>query len=72
LYKYPKLTELSKNEYPKCKKCGRPMRPHVLLFDEFYREDLYKANTAIQLGENCDCMLIIGSELLTTFWKKQR
>ncbi len=63
IYRYPE--GLQRDCVPVCPKCGSPMRPHVLLFDECYRQDFYKSNTASFRSENCDCMFVIGSELLT-------
>eukprot|EP00826_Nyctotherus_ovalis_P011335 TRINITY_DN12954_c0_g1_i1.p1 TRINITY_DN12954_c0_g1~~TRINITY_DN12954_c0_g1_i1.p1 ORF type:complete len:281 (-),score=58.16 TRINITY_DN12954_c0_g1_i1:53-895(-) len=63
LFNYPK--GLRKDEVPKCPKCGAPMRPHVLLFDEIYRQDLYALDTAYSKAAGSDCMLVVGSELAT-------
>jgi len=63
LFHYPK--GLKKGQVPKCKQCGASMRPHILLFDEMYRQDLYALDTARNKGEESDCMFVIGSELAT-------
>lgn len=40
---------------------GRRTRPHVLWFDEFYNEELYRADTAIAAGERCDLLIVVGT-----------
>lgn len=39
----------------------RPTRPHVLWFDEYYDEHLYRSNTAMDAAESCDLLIVIGS-----------
>ena len=63
LYDYPK--NIKKDEIPKCPKCRAPMKPHILLFDEIYREDLYRSESASEEALKSDCMIIVGTELAT-------
>ena len=65
LHLHPYPNDIKEDEFPRCTICGGPMRPHTLLFDEFYREDLYRAETALKRAADTDCMIVIGSELMT-------
>lgn len=56
---------LSQDSVPICKKCGKEMRPHALMFDEKYRDDYYQSIKVANLAKRSDCMLIVGSELKT-------
>ena len=62
-YAMPKA--LDYDMVPRCKKCGKNMRPHTLMFDEVYRDDYYQSLAAVKRAHLADCMLIIGSELQT-------
>lgn len=55
----------SKEQLPVCKTCGTRMRPKILWFDESYNEALFRSKTARQAAEQCDVMLIIGTQLTT-------
>lgn len=39
----------------------QPARPHVLWFDEFYEEDLFRSSTALRAAAKCDLFVVIGS-----------
>eukprot|EP01080_Neovahlkampfia_damariscottae_P006165 gene6165-10172_t len=41
-------------------------RPHILWFDEYYTEELYKYESALKVSSNCDALLFVGTTLLTT------
>ena len=45
----------------KCPSCGNWLRPHVLWFDEYYREDYYKSDTAVRLAAEAGVIFTIGS-----------
>ncbi len=40
---------------------GRRCRPHILWFDEYYDEQLYRAETAIDAAKRCDLLVVIGT-----------
>ena len=40
---------------------GHLLRPHVLWFDEYYDEDLYRAQSAIQATARADLILVVGT-----------
>ena len=60
LYKVP--DGLKEGDIPVCPMCGQAMRPHILLFDEYYSE---QSRSVIDNGLSCDCMIIIGTSLKT-------
>ena len=45
---------------------GRPARPHVLWFDEFYDEALYRSNTAVAAAGQCRMLIVVGSSGATS------
>ncbi|MBN2662132.1 MAG: NAD-dependent deacetylase [Bacteroidales bacterium] len=50
----------------KCKKCNLFLRPHVLWFDEFYEERLFKSDSAIKTSKETEILFIIGTSGSTT------
>jgi NAD-dependent deacetylase len=40
---------------------GRPTRPHILWFDEYYDERLYRAESALQAARECELVVVIGT-----------
>jgi NAD-dependent deacetylase len=40
---------------------GRATRPHVLWFDEYYEEELYRSESAITAASECDLFVVIGT-----------
>ncbi|MFO7567657.1 MAG: Sir2 family NAD-dependent protein deacetylase [Enhygromyxa sp.] len=40
---------------------GRRTRPHILWFDEYYEEELYRSDSAIAAAERCDLLVVIGT-----------
>ena len=44
-----------------CPKCGEMSRPHVLWFDEYYDEELYRFESSIQAAAMTDCLIVIGT-----------
>jgi NAD-dependent deacetylase len=45
----------------KCPRCGRWLRPHVLLFDEFYDEENYRMDSALRAAARADLLLVVGT-----------
>lgn len=43
-----------------CPDCGYMMRPHVLLFDEMYTQELYRSEEAQSWAENADLVISVG------------
>lgn len=47
---------------PKCSACKSVLRPHVLLFDEFYLDHLnYKFDAAIKAAKEAETILFVGT-----------
>jgi len=46
---------------PKCPKCGQICVPHMLCFDEMYTEKYYRAQSANQMFESVDVLIILGT-----------
>jgi NAD-dependent deacetylase len=40
---------------------GRSTRPHVLWFDEYYEEELYRSDSAVAAAAECDLFVVIGT-----------
>src|SRR5262249_36143578 len=40
---------------------GRPTRPHVLWFDEYYEEELYRSESALKAASECDLFVVVGT-----------
>lgn len=40
---------------------GRRTRPHILWFDEYYEEELYRSDSALAAAERCDLLVVIGT-----------
>ncbi len=40
---------------------GRATRPHVLWFDEYYEEELYRSKSALEAAAACDLFVVIGT-----------
>lgn len=49
-----------------CDDCGSVMRPHLLWFDEYYEERYYRSDSAMQVLERSDLLLVIGTSGATT------
>ena len=41
--------------------CDGVARPHVLWFDEYYEEDLYRSETAMRAVAGCKLLIVVGS-----------
>ena len=50
----------------RCKGCGAWLRPHVLLFDEFYDEPYYRMDSALAAADAADLLLVVGTTGATT------
>lgn len=44
-----------------CPRCGSPLRPHVLWFDESYNEAYYRFESSLAAAARTDLLLIIGT-----------
>ena len=49
-----------------CQRCGAPSRPHVLWFDEYYDEALFRSDSALQRAESMDLLIVVGTSGATT------
>ncbi|CAG9320416.1 unnamed protein product [Blepharisma stoltei] len=48
---------------PMCPVCQALARPNVLLYGEEYNEEQYKSQTALRAVEECDCLIVMGTQL---------
>ncbi len=44
-----------------CPSCGKASRPHVLWFDEYYDEALYRAETAMRYAREAELLVVVGT-----------
>ena len=44
-----------------CTRCGHRTRPHVLWFDEYYDEELYRAESSLGAGNHADVVVTVGT-----------
>jgi NAD-dependent deacetylase len=44
-----------------CPVCGGMSRPHVLLWDEYYDEELYRAVSALEAADNAAVLIVVGT-----------
>jgi NAD-dependent deacetylase len=60
----PKLADIPENaEFPEdltCPDCGYMMRPHVLLFDEHYTQELYRYDEANAWADEAHLVITVG------------
>jgi NAD-dependent deacetylase len=56
----------SERERLRCKGCGAWLRPHVLLFDEYYDEAFYRMDSALAAADAADLLLVVGTTGATT------
>ena len=40
---------------------GRRTRPHVLWFDEYYEEELFRSDSALEAATQCDLLVVVGT-----------
>lgn len=45
----------------RCPDCGGPVRPHVLWFDEYYEEALFRSASAFTQASNADLLIVVGT-----------
>ncbi len=45
----------------RCPDCGAPARPHVLWFDEYYEEALFRSASAFTQASNADLLIVVGT-----------
>ena len=57
--------DASSSDIPTCPKCGEPLRPHVLWFDECYTEEDYRSSSAVAVVESADLLITIGTTFQT-------
>jgi NAD-dependent deacetylase len=57
---------LAERELLRCRHCGARARPHVLWFDEFYDEELFRAQSALEAARATDLLLVVGTSGQTT------
>ncbi|MCM8535550.1 MAG: hypothetical protein NE334_06400 [Lentisphaeraceae bacterium] len=50
----------------KCPECGAMSRPHVLWFDEYYTEEHYRSESALNSAFRSDVLVVAGTTLLTS------
>ena len=50
-------------ETPTCPKCGIAALPHIQNHNEEYKEEHYRANTAEEMFDSVDVLIVIGSKL---------
>lgn len=55
-----KLTAADR-ELLRCPTCGGRTRPHVLWFDEYYDEAFYRFESALQVAQETDLLLTVGT-----------
>jgi NAD-dependent SIR2 family protein deacetylase len=46
------------------------MKPHCMFFDESYSEHYYRRETVMDFVEKSDCLLVIGTALMTALANK--
>ena len=44
-----------------CGRCGRLMRPHVLWFDEFYDEELFRFESSLRAAAGAALLIVVGT-----------
>jgi len=49
----------------RCPKCGSKSRPHVLWFDEYYEEALFRSESALSAMEQIDLLITVGTSAAT-------
>lgn len=49
-----------------CPRCGGTARPHVLWFDEYYEEDLYRSETAMAAALSASIFVTVGTSGATS------
>lgn len=49
----------------RCPACGTWMRPHVLWFDEYYDEPLFRFNSSLRAVEEAALLIVIGTTMTT-------
>ena len=66
LQRWDKVAKPDSPDYvPKCSVCSSPMKPHTMFFDEMYSEKFYRAETVYKFAEEADCLIVVGTTLLT-------
>jgi NAD-dependent deacetylase len=50
----------------RCRRCGERTRPHVLWFDEYYDEELFRAASALEVAASAALLVVVGTSGQTT------
>ncbi len=50
----------------RCQDCGGTARPHVLWFDEYYNEEWYRCDTAMQAADEAQLLIVAGTSGATS------
>ncbi|MFM1549327.1 MAG: SIR2 family NAD-dependent protein deacylase [Lentisphaeria bacterium] len=50
----------------KCQDCGGTTRPHVLWFDEYYNEEWYRCDSAMQAADEAQLLIVAGTSGATS------
>lgn len=50
----------AQSEMPRCPRCKGPARPHTLLFDETYSQELYRSRDAHRAAQGATLILTVG------------
>jgi NAD-dependent deacetylase len=70
LFPFPKGIDAKEKNEPvtdaekallRCPNCQGLARPHVLWFDEYYNENYFRAESALQCAINTDLLLVVGT-----------
>ena len=67
---FPIEDELNSEGLRKIPNSNELARPHILWFDEYYNEELYKYESVLKISENCDALMFIGTTLMTNLPSK--
>lgn len=58
--------DLEREPQLRCPRCGDLLRPHVLFFDEYYSERLYRSESALAAASAAALLLVVGTSGATT------
>ena len=67
----PSVNDLTNEtfEIPTCPHCGSIMKPHTMLFDEYYEEDHYRLKSVAEAVHKADTLLLVGTAFYTSLSK---
>lgn len=58
-------SDILERKTPLCPKCEKPLRPHIMFFDEAYTERYHNFETINKLSAECDILIVVGTALQT-------